>query len=172
MERQVRLRQWQESDLEPYAQMNADPEVMRFFPKLLTHDETAVALARHRARIEERGWGLWAVDVDGTFAGSTGLAEPKFTAHFTPCVEIAWRLRTEFWGQGIAFTAARQAIAYAFSELRLSELVSFTAVVNLRSRRLMERLGFSHDSREDFDHPEIAEGHPVRRHVLYRKRLV
>ena len=172
MERHVILRQWKESDLEPYAQMNADPEVMRFFPKPLMREESAVALARHRARIEERGWGLWAVDVDGVFGGFTGLAEPKFTAHFTPCVEIGWRLRRAFWGQGIAFAAAQEAMKYAFSELKLSELVSFTAVINLRSRRLMERLGFSHDPREDFDHPDIAEGHALRRHVLYRKRLV
>jgi len=170
-ERHVTLRQWQDSDVEPYAQMNADPEVMRFFPAPLSFDETRLSLTRHRATIEKRGWGLWAVDVNGFFAGFTGLAEPKFAAHFTPCVEIGWRLRKEFWGQGIAFAAAQQAIAYAVSELKLSELVSFTAVINLRSRGLMERLGFSHDPREDFDHPDIAKGHALHRHVLYRKRL-
>jgi RimJ/RimL family protein N-acetyltransferase len=169
MERRVILRQWKESDVEPYAAMNADAEVMRFFPKLLTREESALSMARQRARIEERGWGWWAVEVDGVFAGFTGLAEPKFTSHFTPCVEIGWRLRKEFWGQGIAFDAAQQAVKYAFSELRLSELVSFTAAVNLRSRKLMERLGFSHEAVDDFDHPEIPEGHWLRRHVLYRK---
>jgi RimJ/RimL family protein N-acetyltransferase len=167
----VSLRQWQDSDLEPYAEMNADPEVMRFFPATLTLEETRLSLTRHRASIERRGWGLWAVDVDGIFAGFTGLAEPKFKAHFTPCVEIGWRLRKEFWGRGIAFAAAQQAMAYATSELKLPELVSFTAAINLRSRRLMERLGFSHDPQEDFNHPDIAEGHALRRHVLYRKRL-
>jgi RimJ/RimL family protein N-acetyltransferase len=171
MERRITLRQWKDSDLEMYASMNSDPEVMRFFPRPLTREESALSLARQRARIEERGWGLWVVDVDGTFAGFTGLAEPKFKAHFTPCVEIGWGLRREFWGQGVAFAAAQQAMAYAFSKLRLSEIVSFTAEINLRSRRLMERLGFSHDPRENFDHPEIAEGHPLRGHVLYRKRL-
>src|SRR6185503_6027405 len=155
MERKVKLRQWKESDLEPYAQMNADPEVMQFFPKPLTREETAVALARHRARIEERGWGLWAVDVDGMFAGFTGLAEPKFTAHFTPCVEIGWRLRREFWGRGIAFAAAQQAAEYAFSVPRLEQLVSFTTATNSRSRKLMERLGFSHNLRDDFMHPSL-----------------
>ena len=165
---QVMLRQWKESDLEPYAAMNADPEVMRYFPKLLTREESAASMERARARIEERGWGWWVVDVDGEFAGFTGLAEPKFTAHFTPCVEVGWRLRREFWGQGIAFNAAGQAIEYAFSEMKLLELVSFTAAVNLRSRRLMERLGFAHNVTDDFDHPEIAEGHWLRRHVLYR----
>ena len=170
MDRRVVLRQWTESDLERYAAMNADPEVMHFFPKPLTLEESALSMARHRARIDERGWGLWAVEVDGVFAGFTGLAEPKFKAHFTPCVEILWRLRKEFWGQGFAFDAAQQAMTYAFTELKLPELVSFTAVVNLRSRKLLERLGFSHDPSEDFDHPGIAEGNWLRRHVLYRRR--
>ncbi len=170
MARQIVLRQWKESDLEPFAAMNADPEVMRFFPKPLALEESALSMARARARIEEHGWGWWAVEVDGAFAGFTGLAEPRFAAHFTPCVEIGWRLRKEFWGQGIGFEAAKQAMAYAFGELKLRELVSFTAAVNLRSRRLMERLGFLHDSDDDFDHPEIAEGNWLRRHVLYRKQ--
>ena len=170
MERRVVLRQWKESDLEPFAVMNADPEVMRFFPKPLTREESALSMARQRAWIEERGWGWWAVEVDGVFAGFTGLSEPKFTSHFTPCIEIGWRLRKEFWGQGFGFEAAKRAMTYAFGELKLSELVSFTAAVNLRSRKLMERLGFSHDSDDDFDHPQIAEGNWLRRHVLYRKR--
>ena len=170
VERRVLLRQWKDSDLEPYAGMNADPTVMEFFPKPLTFAESAASLARLRGKIDERGWGLWAVEADGKFAGFTGLAEPKFTAHFTPCVEIGWRLRKEFWGQGIAFAAAQQAMTYAFTELKLSELVSFTAQINLRSRRLMERLGFSHDAGGDFDHPEIAPEHRLCRHVLYRKR--
>ena len=171
MKYRVTLRQWNDSDLEPFAIMNADPEVMRFFPKPLTREESAFTLARLRARIDERGWGLWAVDVDGEFAGFTGLARPAFTAHFTPCVEIGWRLRREFWGKGIAYTAAQQAIIYAVSQLKLTELVSFTASINMPSRRLMERLGFSHNPDEDFDHPEITEGHPLRHHVLYRKRI-
>jgi RimJ/RimL family protein N-acetyltransferase len=170
VDKQVILRQWKGSDLEPFAAMNSDPEVMHYFPMLLTREESAASMDRARARIEEHGWGWWAVEVDGVFAGFTGLAEPRFTAHFTPCVEIGWRLRREFWGQGIAFEAAQQAMKYAFSELKLSELVSFTAAVNLRSRKLMERLGFSHEAVDDFDHPEIAEGHWLRRHVLYRKR--
>src|SRR6185503_5467859 len=97
MERRGVLRQWQESDLEPFAAMNADPEVMRFFPKPLSRAEAAFTMTRRRARIDERGWGLWALEVDGVFAGFTGLAEPKLTAPFTPCVEIRWRLRKEFW---------------------------------------------------------------------------
>jgi RimJ/RimL family protein N-acetyltransferase len=169
MERMVSLRQWKDSDLEPYAAMNADPEVMRFFPRPLTFEDSAASLARLRAGISERGWGLWAVDVDGVFAGFTGLAEPTFRAHFTPCVEIGWRLRREFWGQGVAYAAARRAMAFAFSELNLRSLVSFTSAINVRSRKLMERLGFTHDPRDDFHHPNISAEHPLCLHVLYRK---
>lgn len=126
-------------------------------------------MLRFRRGIDERGWGLWAVEVEGCYAGFTGLSEPRFTAAFTPCVEIGWRLRQEYWGRGIAFAAARQACHYAFETLRLKELVSFTTVGNERSRRLMERLGFSHDPADDFQHPTLEETHPLRPHVLYRK---
>lgn len=166
----ILLRQWADSDVEPFASMNADSEVMRFFPRPLTAEESLQTLLRFQQGIAQRGWGLWVVEVEGQFAGFTGLAEPKFTAHFTPCVEIGWRLRREYWGRGIAFAAARQAEAYAFTVLGLDELVSFTAAINVRSWKLMERLGFSHDPREDFMHPSVEEGHPLRHHVLYRKR--
>ena len=109
------------------------------------------------------------VEVDGRFAGFTGLAVPRFSAPFMPCVEIGWRLQREFWGRGIAFAAARQAEAFAFEQLRLAELVSFTAAINLRSRRLMERLGFTRRAEEDFLHPSIEAGSPIQLHVLYRK---
>lgn len=164
------LRQWKDDDLDPYAAMNADPEVMQFFPKLYTAAESKESLLRLRAGIAERGWGLWAVEVDEAFAGFTGLSEPKFTARFTPCVEIGWRYRREFWGRGIAYSAALAAEAFAFENLKLQELVSFTAAINARSRRLMERLEFARNEGEDFLHPLIAEGSPVRLHVLYRKR--
>jgi RimJ/RimL family protein N-acetyltransferase len=165
----VSLRSWRDSDLVPYAEMNADPEVMRFFPKPLSLEESTAALGRVRARLEERGWGLWAVDVGGAFAGFTGLAEPAFTAHFTPAVEIGWRLRREYWGRGIAVAAARQAEAYAFQTLRLPALVSFTYSGNLRSRRLMERLGMRRKEEDDFLHPLLESAHPLAAHVLYRK---
>jgi RimJ/RimL family protein N-acetyltransferase len=170
MKPSILLRQWNDADFEPFAEMNADIEVMRFFPRLLTTEESRKAFQRFQQGIEKRGWGLWAVQVDGRFAGFTGLSEPQFAAHFTPCVEIGWRLRREYWGQGIAFAAAQQASEYAFSVLRLEELVSFTTTTNSRSRKLMERLGFSHDLRDDFMHPSLEEGHPLRHHVLYRKR--
>lgn len=164
----VTLRPWRDDDLAPFAAMNADPVVMEFFPRPLTVDETRDSYLRLRRGIEERGWGLWVVEVDGVFAGFTGLAEPRFTASFTPCVEIGWRFRREFWGRGLAFVAARQAEAFAFEKLHLDELVSFTAAINHRSRRLMERLGFTRRPEEDFLHPTLADS-PIRLHVLYRK---
>lgn len=167
MER-IALRQWRDSDLEPYVAMNRDPEVMRYFPALLEPEQSRASFERQRRFIAERGWGLWAVDVDGTFAGFTGLAVPTFAAPFMPCVEIGWRLRRDFWGRGIGFRAAQQALAYGFDTLHLAEIVSFTAAVNQRSRRLMERLGLVRDLAGDFDHPSIPLGHELRRHVLYR----
>ncbi len=166
---QVQLRQWKDSDLDGFAAMNADAEVMRYFAAPLSAEESRAAMSRFRQGIETRGWGLWAVGVEGEFAGFTGLSEPTFSAHFTPCVEIGWRLRREYWGRGVAFAAAQQAERYAFEVLGLEELVSFTTEANLRSRRLMERLGFVHDPGEDFWHPRMAREHPLCRHVLYRK---
>lgn len=165
---QVAIRQWRDSDGDVFAAMNCDPAVMEFFPTLLTRGQSFAALRRQRALIDERGWGLWALDVDGTFAGFVGLAIPAFLAPFMPCVEIGWRLRPAFWGRSIAYRGARQVLDYGFATLKLPEIVSFTAVPNWRSRRLMERLGFVHDAAEDFDHPSLLEGHPLRRHVLYR----
>lgn len=167
-----KLRQWQDSDLDGFAEMNADPEVMRFFLKSLSRAESEAAMERFRDAITRRGWGLWAVEVDGVFAGFTGLSEPAFVADFTPCVEIGWRFRREYWGRGIACAAAREAEAFAFGQLKLAELVSFTTESNLRSRRLMERLGFSRNPADDFLHPLVPAGHPLIRHVLYRKKAV
>jgi len=164
------LRQWRDSDLEPFSEMNADPEVMRHFPALMTQAESEAALRRLRKVIDDSGWGLWAVEVEGVFAGLTGLSAPRFEAAFTPCVESGWRFRQCFWGRSIAYRAAVQALNFGFESLRLKEIMSFTAVGNLRSRRLMERLGFTRDLAGDFDHPLIPVGHAVRHHVLYRKR--
>jgi RimJ/RimL family protein N-acetyltransferase len=164
------LRQWRDDDLEPFIEMNADPEVMRYMPAPLTCDESTATLARVRGAIAERGWGLWAVEVDGELAGWTGLNAPPWTAHFTPCVEVGWRLRRKFWGRGIATAAAREAVRYGFETLRLPEIVSFTVLANERSWRVMERLGFTRDPAEDFDHPRLPAGHPLRRHILYRKK--
>jgi RimJ/RimL family protein N-acetyltransferase len=165
----VVLRQWRDSDFELYFEMNSDPEVMRHFPAILTRQEASDSLNRLKGGIEERGWGVWAVDVEGIFAGMTGLLSPRFTAPFTPCIEILWRFRRQFWGRGLAYAAALQALEYGFSTLQLAEIVAFTAASNLRSIRLMERLEFTRDIEGDFEHPRIPPGHPLRHHVLYRK---
>jgi RimJ/RimL family protein N-acetyltransferase len=164
----LRLRPWRESDFAPFAALNADPRVMEHFPSLPTREESDRSAQRIMARLDERGWGLWAVEVIGgeAFIGFTGLAVPTFEAHFTPCTEIGWRLAHPAWGHGYATEAARAALAFGFGELGLQEIVSFTATSNKRSAAVMERLGMRRDG--EFDHPGIAAGSPVRRHVLYR----
>jgi ribosomal-protein-alanine N-acetyltransferase len=166
----VILRPWIDADQAPFAAMNADPVVMEHFPATLSAEESDALLRRLYADIERRGWGLWAVEVNRKFAGFTGLAEPAFEAHFTPCTEIGWRLRREFWGQGLAFEAARLALDFAFQELRLDEVVSFTAKSNERSQHLMKSLGMQRHPSDDFEHPALPEGHPLKPHVLYRLR--
>jgi RimJ/RimL family protein N-acetyltransferase len=167
------LRHWRESDKEPFARMNADSRVMEFLPALLTRQESDTLADRIEARLTERGFGLCAVElkVQGVFIGFVGLSEPRFQAHFTPCVEIGWRLSAEYWGQGLASEGARRIIRYAKEELALRELVSFTSARNLRSRRVMEKIGMTHDPGDDFDHPNLPDRHPLSRHVLYRVRL-
>ena len=168
----LRLRQWREADYEPFAALNADPEVMRHFPSPLGRVQSD-GLAEHaRATIQNRGWGLWAVEVvqGAPFIGFVGLSEPSFDAHFTPAVEVGWRLAREYWGDGYATEGARAALAFGFEELRLDEIVSFTTVANHRSRRVMERLGMAHDPVDDFPHPLLASNDPIRPHVLYRLR--
>jgi len=166
----VTLRQWRDDDLDAFAAMNADPEVMRFLPAPLTREESLATLQRLRDAIAARGWGLWAVECEGELAGWTGLNPPAWTARFTPCVEVGWRLRRKFWGRGLATAAATAAVRYGFEELQLPEIVSFTVRANERSWRVMERLGFTRDPADDFDHPRLPEGHPLRRHILYRKK--
>jgi len=168
----LRLRAWRDEDLEPFAALNADPEVMAEFPAPLTRDQSDALAARIRAHLEAEGWGLWAVEVKGKspYIGCVGLSVPRFEAHFTPCVEIAWRLARSAWGRGYATEGARAALAFGFETLGLDEIVSFTATTNVRSYRVMERLGFTHDPADDFDHPILPAGHRLERHVLYRRR--
>lgn len=166
------LRRWRDTDLDPFAALNGDPETMRFFPAPLTREQSD-AFARHiRDTIESRGWGLWAVEApgDAEFVGFVGLGRPSFEAHFTPAVEVGWRLAREHWGKGYASEAARAAVAYGFDELGLGEIVSFTSRLNVPSIRVMERIGMTRDPTDDFDHPRVPEGDPLRPHVLYRLR--
>ena len=166
----LRLRAWTDDDQEPFAALNADARVMEFFPSVLSRLESDALAVRIATHIDTYGWGLWAVEVPGTtgFAGYVGLAEPSFTAPFTPCVEIGWRLAHEHWGQGYASEGARAALAFGFTALKLDQIVSFTVPANFRSRRVMERLGMTRAEADDFDHPGLPAEHPLRRHVLYR----
>jgi len=162
------LRQWKPADRAPFATMNADPRVMRHFPALLSRAESDAMADRCQALIEERGWGFWAVELkaSGAFIGFVGLHTPSATLPFSPCVEIGWRLAADYWGQGLASEAARAALEVGFGRLDLSEILSFTAVENRRSRAVMERLGMRES--EEFEHPGGPVGHPLRRHCLYR----
>ena len=164
------LRPWRDADLEPFAALNADPEVMAHFPRALDRAESDQVADRIRAGFEQRGFGWWAVEVPGQapFIGFIGLSVPGFAAHFMPCVEIGWRLARAQWGKGYATEGARAALNFAFGKLGLREVVAFTTTTNLPSQAVMRRLGMRHSSEDDFDHPSLPEGHPLRRHVLYR----
>ena len=166
----LRLRRWLPSDLEPFAAMNADPRVTEFLPTPLDRSASEGMIGRMEAHFERHGFGLWALELreSGAFAGYVGLQRPSFEAPSTPCVEIGWRLASETWGKGYATEGAREALRYGFEVAGLSEILSWTVPANVRSRRIMEKLGMSHDPRDDFDHPLLPEGHPLRRHVLYR----
>jgi len=170
----LRLRRWRRRDLEPFAAMNADVDVMRFFPFLLTREDSEGMLARIDQHFHEHGFGLWALErrETGQFIGFAGLSVPRFVSHFTPCVEVGWRLARAFWGHGYATEAARAVLAHGFAELRLPEIVSFTTVANERSQRVMCRLGMHHDPSDDFEHPVLAaSGYAdLARHVLFRLR--
>jgi RimJ/RimL family protein N-acetyltransferase len=165
----LRLRRWRESDREPFYRMNSDPRVMEFFPACLSREESDALIERAEAHFETHGFGPFAAELraTGEFAGFIGLFIPQFEAYFTPCVEIGWRLAAEFWNQGLATEGATEALHLAFGPLGLREIVSFTVPANLRSRRVMEKLGLAYDG--EFDHPRLPEGHKFRRHVLYRK---
>lgn len=166
----LRLRQWRESDLAPFAALASDPEVMAFLLPLPTRADSDALAERLQARIDENGWGFWAVEHkdSGEFAGFTGLNVPLAALPFSPCVEIGWRFGRKWWGQGLASEAARGALQVGFERLGFDEIVAFTAVGNLRSAAVMERIGMHEDVAGAFDHPALPEGHALRRHRLYR----
>lgn len=168
----LRLRDWRDDDVDRFAAMNADPAVMAHFPAPLTREETEAVVGRIRAHLAGHGFGLWAVEIPGVtrFAGFIGLSHVRFEAPFAPAIEIGWRLAVPFWGAGYATEGARAALAYAFDVLGLDEVVSFTIPANLRSQRVMQRIGMQRDPAGDFDHPLLPDGHRIRRHVLYRAR--
>jgi RimJ/RimL family protein N-acetyltransferase len=152
--------------------MNADPVVMEYFPETYSEERTRRFVARIRDCWAERGYGLWAVERkdSGSFIGYIGLWPATFVAHFTPAVEVGWRLAADHWGQGYATEGARSALTYGFETVGLDEIVSFTSALNVRSWRVMERLGMRRDAGGAFEHPGVPEGHPIRPHVLYRIR--
>lgn len=164
------LRQWRDDDRAPFAAMNADPEVMEHFPALLSRADSSHLADRIQNHIERTGFGFWAVEVaeTGRFIGFTGVSVPSFDAPFMPAVEIGWRLARDAWGHGYATEAARRALAFAFDDLGLADIVAFTIPANVRSQAVMRRIGMTHDPAGDFDHPRIPEGHPTRRQMLWR----
>ena len=164
------LRHWRDDDRVPFAAMNANLRVMEHFPAPLSRLESDALIDEFEARFDPRGFGLWALERrdDGTFIGFTGLAAVPWEAHFTPAIEVGWRLAPEAWGHGYATEAAREAVRFGFEDAELDEIVSFTVPASVRSRAVMERLGMTHDPADDFDHPRLPVGHPLRRHVLYR----
>ncbi len=164
------LRPWREDDLPSFAQMNADPEVMRYFLKPLTGDESREYFESFRQRMIENGFGFWALEErsSGELAGFVGLNRPGYTLPFSPCVEIGWRLRKTFWGKGYAPEAAARALRVGFEEYGLESIVAFTALPNMPSQRVMEKIGMSREG--EFDHPMVPENHPLLRHVWYKIR--
>lgn len=164
------LRRWRETDLEPFAGLNADPEVRAYLQGPITRTQSDDAAHVIESDLERRGWGLWAVEVTETaeFIGFVGLAEANFSAPFTPSVEVGWRLARDAWGHGYATEGAKAALRFGFQEAHLPEILSFTATLNLRSRAVMERIGMERDLDGDFDHPLVPKGDPIRPHVLYR----
>jgi RimJ/RimL family protein N-acetyltransferase len=163
------LRGWRADDLDPWVAMNADPEVMRFFPAIQTAEESQAMMARNQAHIDQHGFGLWAVErrEDGAFLGFTGLAVLKDANPLFPGVEAGWRMATHAWGQGYASEAATAAIQDGFTRCDLARIVAFTAVPNRPSQAVMQRIGMTRREDLDFDHPVLPKGHLLERHVVW-----
>lgn len=164
------LRRWRGSDREPFAALNADPEVMRFLQGPRSRERSDASIEMFEQGFAERGWGLWAVEVvdSTTFIGYVGLASSDFDAPFTPAIEVGWRLARTAWGHGYATEAAKAALRFGLGPTGLTDVMSWTATINLASRGVMDRLGMRRDPDGDFEHPKVPPGDPVRPHVLYR----
>ena len=170
------LRPWRDDDLAPFAALNADPEVMEYFPNTLTREESDAMVERNRVFSAEHGFGWWAVEapIVAPFIGFIGLWAPSFNAHFLPpgkrVIEVGWRLARDYWGQGYATEGARECLRFGFEVMNLEEIVSFTPAIHKRSQAVMQRLGMTRDPADDFNHPGIPPGHRLSRFVLFRKR--
>lgn len=162
------FRNWEEGDLTPFAEMNADPEVMTFFPNCLTRDQTAEMIARLKTGYAENGYTFFAVDEleSQDFIGFIGLIQPNFEAFFTPCVEIGWRLKKSVWNKGYATEGANACLTYGFKTFGFSEIIAITAVVNKKSERIMQKVGMTYIG--IFEHPQLALGHELRSHLVYK----
>ncbi len=165
------LRRWRDTDREPYAALNADPEVMVNFPSLLTREQSDAMIDKFENGFEQYGFGLWAVEVreTGQFIGFTGIQWVPFDAPFAPAVEIGWRMARAAWGHGYATEAARASATHGFAT-GLTEIVAMVVPQNLRSQAVMHRLGMTRDPEADFEHPRIEPGHPLAKHYLFRLR--
>jgi RimJ/RimL family protein N-acetyltransferase len=164
------LRPWQDADRAPFAEMSADPAVMQYLLPLTTRDASDAWIDRQMAHLAAHGFCFWAVEADGGFVGTVGLGRIGYTAHFTPAVEIGWRIARAFWGLGYAPEAARAALRFGFETAACPEIVANAGFDNDKSQRVMAKLGMSRDPADDFDHPRVPEGDPLRRQVLYRLR--
>jgi RimJ/RimL family protein N-acetyltransferase len=167
--KRLRLRRWQSGDRAKFAQMNADPQVMRYFPNPLSSEESDRLAQKISDELDQRGWGLWAVEIMASteFIGFVGLSVPSALLSFSPCVEIGWRINSPYWHQGYATEAAMSVLDAGFEQLNLKEIVSFTAEINTPSRRVMQRIGLRYGG-ETFEHPALNDGDPLKHHVLYR----
>lgn len=165
----LKLRQWCDQDKHEFAVMNADPEVMAYYPSTLNTQQSDELADRIRAMISSRGWGFWAVELKANkrFIGFVGLNEPNYALPVSPLVEIGWRLHKEYWGRGLATEAARASLDVAFNTLSMQSVYAFTATINKRSIALMERLGMA-DTQQNFDHPRVPRSSPLSEHVLYK----
>lgn len=164
------LRNWVDADIPAFVEMNQDIKVMEHFTRTLTAEETKEWVQRIKKQITDQGFGLWAVEIKETnaFIGFVGLSIPQFQTDFTPCVEIGWRLASEYWGKGYAQEAARACLHYGFNHLDLKEIVSFTSLFNTRSMNVMKKIGMEYI--KEFEHPNVEPGHRLRKHVLYVKK--
>ncbi|SPL72496.1 GNAT family N-acetyltransferase [Acinetobacter stercoris] len=164
----LRLRQWHISDLPLFTQLNADPRVMQYFPKILNFQESNALAEKFKSLIQQNGWGFWAAELkkDRTFIGFVGLHYQPSQFEFSPCVEIGWRLAYQFWNKGYATEAANACLAFAFDQLELESIVAFTTVGNHASERVMQRLGMHYV--QNFMHPALKSSHPLAEHILYQ----
>lgn len=164
------LREWEERDFEPMCAINQDPRVMEFFPRFIGPDQTKQFIEKVERHLDEKGYSLYAAEVEGRFIGFIGLLDVDFEAHFTPAVEIGWRLAHDAWGKGYATEGAHAVLKDGWNRLGLEEIVSFATEGNWRSRRVMERIGMVRNPQDDFDTPKLPQNHPLKHHVLYRAK--